>query len=93
MTLHAPELVDLEIASGAGGADREALHAATEGTLVRGFDEKVQMVVLNREVEDAEVLGAEQGSEDATDRAVGLALAQRRAAVHAQRHVHRMAGR
>ena len=37
----------------ASHANREPLHAAREGLLVRGFDDQVQVIGLHREVHDA----------------------------------------
>jgi hypothetical protein len=50
-----------ELVEAAGDPDPEALHAAAERTRVFGFDDQMEMIVLHREVDDAEVCSRESG--------------------------------
>jgi hypothetical protein len=62
----------------ARAVDREALHAARELLCVAGFDDQVQVVLLDRDVDDAEVATVHITNEGLADRFVVAALAKLR---------------
>src|SRR5262245_20375882 len=75
----------------ARGVDRKALHAAGQRPRVRRLDDQVNVVVLDRDVDDAEVAAAEVADQDAAERAVDATLPQaRHVPFGAQRDVHRV---
>jgi len=75
-------------------AGRDGFHPARECSLVLGFDEKMQVIALDRELRDAEVATLARHSEAALDLGYeGSASERRNITLRAQRDVRRAAPR
>src|SRR5262245_59254334 len=76
-----------------GRRDLKALHARSEGMLVVRLDEQVDVIVLDTQLDDAEVLAARRRQCGLADSLIDAAAAQvANGGDRPQRDVHRVAG-